>query len=230
MKVTPLMNGKQMLRLVAWLACLALIGLGGCATWGEKKPKATLGILPPSEEMKLLKGVAERAPSMPPEQKQRYTKLLTQAIQKEKDPLVRCEILRTLAALPSPTSTTILVAALKDPDSQVRMTACEMVAKQHDPAVAARIAEVLTGDTDGDVRLAAATALGQCHDPAALPALGQALEDKDPAMQRRAVLSLKAVTGKDLGNDVTRWRAYIHNQPLPPDSSPTLAQRFQQLF
>jgi HEAT repeat protein len=167
---------------------------------------------------------------MPPEQKERYIKLLAQGIQKESDPLVRCEILRTLAALPSPTSLAILTAGVKDPDSQVRMTACEMLGKQHDAGAVARLSEALTSDTDGDVRLAAAKALGESHDPAAVPALGHALEDKDPAMQRRAVLSLQAVTGKDYGNDVSRWRAYVHNEPVPPDATPSLAERFQQLF
>ena len=45
--------------------------------------------------------------------------------------------------------------------------------------------------------------------------LGEALADADPAMQYRAVLSLKKVTGKDLGNDVDRWQQYVKGRSCP---------------
>jgi HEAT repeat protein len=89
------------------------------------------------------------------------------------------------------------------------------------------LAGALSGDVDADVRLAAAKALGETKGPEAAKALGEALNDADPAMQYRAVLSLKKVTGKDLGNDVNRWQQYVKGEPAPP---PTLAERFWQLF
>jgi hypothetical protein len=36
-----------------------------------------------------------------------------------------------------------------------------------------------------------------------------ALDDPDPALQRRAVESLRQVTGRDFGNDVVAWRTYV---------------------
>jgi hypothetical protein len=38
--------------------------------------------------------------------------------------------------------------------------------------------------------------------------LARALEDADPAVQYRAVASLKKVSGRDLGNDVNAWREW----------------------
>ena len=79
-----------------------------------------------------------------------------------------------------------------------------------------------------DVRLAAAKALGETRNPAAVPALGEALADADPAMQYRAVLSLKQATGKDLGNSVDRWQQYVKGeQPAP---APTLGERIRNWF
>jgi hypothetical protein len=60
-----------------------------------------------------------------------------------------------------------------------------------------------------------------------VPALGVALEDPDPAMQYRAVNSLRAISGRDLGNDVQQWRLYVKGQ-LPEE--PTFAERLRRLF
>ena len=81
---------------------------------------------------------------------------------------------------------------------------------------------------DADVRLAAAKALGETKNREAVAALGEALDDSDPAMQYRAVLSLKQVTGKDLGNDVNRWQQYVKGEP--PEPTPSLAERIRRLF
>ena len=69
-------------------------------------------------------------------------------------------------------------------------------------------------------------ALGQSHDQIAVIALGGALEDKDPAMQYRAVMSLRQVTGQGLGNDVNKWREYAKTSKLhPAKPEPSLAER-----
>ena len=61
-----------------------------------------------------------------------------------------------------------------------------------------------------------------------MPALGEALADADPAMQYRAVLSLKQATGKDLGNSVDRWQQYVKGEQ--PASRPRRwAERILQL-
>ena len=85
-------------------------------------------------------------------------------------------------------------------------------------------------DTDPDIRKAAASALGQTHEQVAIMALGNALEDKDPAMQFCAVVSLRKVSGQDLGNDVDRWRAAVKDGSLQPAGTATLAGRLRHWF
>jgi HEAT repeat protein len=89
---------------------------------------------------------------------------------------------------------------------------------------------VLTGDIDKDVRLAAARALGHTKHPTAVAALGDVLEDDDPAMQVRAVKSLRKITGEDLGNDVNRWRQYVKRELPQPDNPTSIAERLRRLF
>jgi len=121
---------------------------------------------------------------------------LVASIRTEKDPLIRVEILRALGRYPSPAADVILKAALSDADIHVRVAACEAWGKRGDAAAVQLLSDALRGDVDADVRLAAAKALGESKNAAAVPPLGEALADSDPAMQYRAVLSLKQVTGR----------------------------------
>ena len=61
------------------------------------------------------------------------------------------------------------------------------------------------------------------------PALKIALEDGDPALQRRAIASLRSVTGRDYGENVNLWREYL-NGGDPQVETPSLVERFQRLF
>jgi HEAT repeat protein len=133
-----------------------------------------------------------------------------------------------LGQYPSPTADAILKAALADGDAHVRVVACEAWGKHSDAEGVKLLSDTLRGDVDADVRLAAVRALGETKNPQAVPALGDALSDTDPAMQYRAVLSLEKVTGKDLGNDVERWRQYVKGEQ--PAWTPSLAERIRRWF
>ena len=54
----------------------------------------------------------------------------------------------------------------------------------------------------------AVKALGETADKAALAPLADALVDPNPAIQFRAQESLRAVSGRDYGNNVQAWREY----------------------
>jgi HEAT repeat protein len=84
-------------------------------------------------------------------------------------------------------------------------------------------------DPEIDVRLRALRELGDLGDREAVPVLAKALEDSDPAVQYRAVGALKKVSGRDLGDDVNKWREWAAD----PDGSTaewTIAEGFRQLF
>ena len=72
--------------------------------------------------------------------------------------------------------------------------------------------------------------LSEAGDPASVGALGQALEDRDPAMQYAAVQSLRDVTDRDFGNDVSRWRQFVAGKQPEPPRSISVAERFRRLF
>ena len=111
----------------------------------------------------------------------------------------RLEVVRTLAAYPSEQSRMIIAAAPKDPDIDVRVTACEALGKLAGPESGRLLGQALAHDTSVDVRIAATKALGEMQDPQAVPVLAVALEDPDPALQFSGVEAMRMATGKDLG-------------------------------
>jgi HEAT repeat protein len=168
------------------------------------------------------------APKATPEQKTAISNQLANSIRDEKDPLIREAIIRALGVYPSAAADAILKAAMSDPDASARTAACEALGKRRDEQSVQLLAAAVSGDAESDVRLAAARALGETKSPDAVKPLGEALNDEDPAMQWRAVQSLKQVTGKDFGNDVNRWQQYVRGEnPSPPTLAERLGLRWQ---
>ncbi len=210
------------------LLCGALVAAAGCAHWGSQTkkddPNGLSGVISPTQQIRDLRDLAKTAPAKSAYEKQLIEQQLAGQIKHEQDPLIRAQIVRTLGEYPSPTSDVILRAAVKDGDNDVRVAACDSWGKRDTVEAATTLAGVLNGDLDHDVRLAAARAMAPLHQQVAINALGDALEDKDPAMQYRAVLSLRQITGQDLGNDVNKWREYARSNRLHP-AKPVLAGR-----
>jgi HEAT repeat protein len=122
----------------------------------------------------------------------------------------------------------MLTAGLKDSDRDVRIICCETVGKHRPPDSARLLIEVLTSDTELDVRIAAARALGEFKDdPAVVAALGTALDSTDPAMQYRAVQSLRKTTGKKYDDNINTWREYVKGTN-PPE--PSVATKVKSWF
>jgi len=220
-------------------ACLLVLGLAGCANLHgpfskESKQKQAADNLPevpsPAERIGALRQLAREAPRKKAEEKQQLARQLAESIRTAEDPLIRAEIIRTLGAYPGEASGAVLRASLDDPDAEVRVVACEVWGRRGDAAAVNVLAGALDGDLDTDVRLAAARALGQSNDPAAVAPLGRALDDRDPAIQYRAVLSLRKVTGKDFGNDVSQWRQYVAGELPRSAGEPSLAQRLRNML
>ncbi len=187
------------------------------------------GVPAPAERIAVLRRMRQKAAWAEPIEQERIASELATALQTESDPLIRIEMVRALAGYRTGTAASALETALHDSDPNVRIAACEAWAKRDDPRAAAKLSEVVSSDLDMDVRLAAVEALGDTRDPAAVAALGEALEDRDPAMQYRAVRSLRKVTEEDLGNDVNRWRQYVRGE-LPAEPPVSLVERIRQIF
>jgi hypothetical protein len=80
------------------------------------------------------------------------------------------------------------------------------------------------------VRIAAARELENFRTPEVIPALGVALDDSDPALQHRAIRSLKVVTGKDFGNSVPAWQQFVRTGEIQASEVPSLAERLREWF
>lgn len=157
-----------------------------------------------------------------------FTAELVRTMLTEHDPRVRIKILEIAATFETPSALSICRGALEDPDAKVRMAACHAWGERSGSEAVQLLSHRYQTDTDIDVRLEAVRMLGAVKDQEAIPALGRALEDPDPAVQYRAVASLKKVSGRDLGDDVNRWRAWVTDPASEPDWS--MAETFRKIF
>jgi HEAT repeat protein len=188
------------------------------------------GVVTPAQKMTQLKKLRLDAPESSPEFKRQVVEYLTASIRTEPDPLLRSEIVLTLGSYPIPLAEPVLKAALQDTDADVRIAACDAWGKMPNATGAELMVGILKNDANQDVRLAAARNLGQTKDQRAIAALGDVLTESDPAMQRRAVVSLQNITGKDLGNNVDRWQKYVKEENPQPAQPTSLAEKFKKMF
>ena len=220
------------------------IGMTGSAGCTDLKPSRKLGfwpfnqettdtvpgIPPPAERIAVLRKMGKKASWAKPDEQERISGELAAAFRVEADPLIRMEIVHALSGYPTAASASVLHAALSDSDADVRVAACEAWGKRGGAEAAATLSGVLSSDVDVDVRLTAARALGETGDPGAVAALGEALEDRNPAMQYRAVSSLRKISGEDFGNDVNRWRQYAKGEMPAPAEPISVVERMRRMF
>lgn len=160
----------------------------------------------------------------------RVAQQLNQALVEDPSPLYRSEVVRVLGTLPTPVAAEGLRRAIQDDDTGVRIAACHAWADRGDQEALQVLGHIVGSDTDLDVRMAATRGLAKFNDPAAVRALGLALDDSNPALQHRAIQSLKDVTGKDYGNSVPEWRRFVRGEPVGRPESPSIAETLRNLF
>jgi HEAT repeat protein len=221
-----------------WLRGIALAPLLVCGcisdpTWGWASKKhdsdSRSSVRTRADRLEAMRQLAKTLPSASVERQQEVSVDLGTAIRTEGDPLLRAQMLRTLAQCQTETAGIVIRAGLGDRDAGVRIAACEATAARGGADSVTSLGELLASDTDLDVRLAAARALGEIEDPSVVPALAVALEDPNPALQYRAVKSLEKSTGQDFGNDVEAWRTFAQGG-TPDIKTPTLAERLRRVF
>lgn len=177
-----------------------------------------------------LAALRSRASKMTEAEQQQTAENLGQALKEDSTPLYRAQVVRTLAELSVPAASDALRVALQDADSQVRVEACAAWGRRGTDDAVGVLAEVLAKDSDLDVRIAAARHLENYRQPEVVPALGVALDDANPALQHRAIQTLRAVTGKDFGNNVAAWQQFVRTGELHAAEPPSLAERLRELF
>ena len=217
-------------------AILALaIAAAGCASWRARLDPAKVAAerekygATADQRIEDLATEAARANKGSSTEQADFTRRLSAQLLAEHDPRVRAAMLAVAAEFDTPAAVAICRGALEDPASRVRMAACEAWRKRGGPEAVSLLAARAAADADLDVRLEALRELGALRDEAAVPALARALEDPDPAIQYRAVLALKEVSGRDLGDDVNAWRSWAAD-PKAKGNEWTIAEGFRQLF
>lgn len=219
-----------------WLLLAAFsLPLAGCKTWkkltASEKTLAEERKYGPTADQRIdeLAAEAKKAKAGPHADQVEFTRKLAEEMLAEHDARVRCVILETVADFDTPAAKAICTGALEDPDERVRMAACTAWRKRGGAEAVELLAARYRSDREIDVRLRALRELGELRDKEAVPVLAKALEDSDPAVQYRAVGALKKVSGRDLGDDVNKWREWAAD----PDGSTaewSIAEGFRQLF
>ena len=141
-------------RLLPLLVC-AMVVAAGCASVKTDGPDTLSGVISPTERIKDLRDLAQNAATKNPTEKQMIAQQLAGDFQHEHDPLIRAQIVRTLAVYPGPLSDAVLHQAVKDPDNDVRTADCELWGQRGNADAAGTLAGILNSDTDHDVRIAA---------------------------------------------------------------------------
>lgn len=227
-------------RLGCW--CLVLLAVGGCADgpfyslaainplwqsqWAEDEAvRPTL--YQQVEELRQLRGRADELATL---EQQEWSNRLARLIQNSENTVLRQEALATLATLPTPEAQQVIRGALQDSDRAVRILACQLVAAGQYSESVTDLIRVMNEDADFDVRMAAIRELRHFQDPRVVEALSVALDDRNPAMQRRAIETLREITGRDYRGDVTKWRELVRGGNPPEPEPPSMAERLRSIF
>lgn len=169
-----------------------------------------------------------RAALMTPQEREETAGHLAARLQEERSPVLRAELVRTLAEFSTPAGQSAVLASLQDPSPYVRVAACKGLGRNPSIEGLEALSKVLTSDNDLDVRIAAATALGSFRGMGASKALRPALDDRDPALQLAAVNSLERLEGHpEYRRNVAVWRAYLDGGNPAPPPPPSLAERLR---
>jgi len=116
---------------------------------------------------------------------------LARVLREDSDAMVRKRACQALARSGGDEAGPALIAALRDPDSEVRLEAVKGSKKIVPGQGSARLAELLAQDPRWEVRVQAASALGLCGDPAAGEALRTALSDPIEFVRAAAARALE---------------------------------------
>lgn len=214
-------------RLRLGFCCLLLAAQSGCAN-GPLSDFAALNPFlresdaggrygpTPGQQVEAIQEVAANARRLSQDEQARVAEDLARRLFNEPDALLREQLVAALAPVQTPAAYDALRRALHDKDPQVRLKAVEAWAERPVAEAVPVLAETLASDTDLDIRLAATRALGRFRDPAAVRPLSVALDDSDPALQYRAVESLRDITGRDFGSDLATWRRFARGEVVDP--------------
>ncbi|MCA9124398.1 MAG: HEAT repeat domain-containing protein [Planctomycetaceae bacterium] len=176
-----------------------------------------------------LRAIRENPTGLSPDEQRQLIPTLADIVQNSTNTVLRAEATLTLAEFPASETIPTLQLAINDEDADVRIAACRAWGRRGGPEALDILTQTVSSDSDLDVRLAATTQLAKFRDQQSIEALAIALNDKDPALQHRAVQSLKSVSGQDYGDNVPAWRDFVEGRSPALPEPPTIAERIRSL-
>ena len=176
------------------------------------------------EKEKYLESLREDAGSFPVEEQRKHASALSEQIQSEQVPVVRRELVRTLAYFHVVEAEAGLLDALDDSDPDIRIVACKAWGARPNAAAKTALLKTVRSDEDSDVQAAALRALGNFQGQEVFNELKTALESRDPAIQYAGIQGLRSLTGEDWGEDPETWIAGLEGK------SPEIVHDGQESF
>lgn len=176
-----------------------------------------------------LRALRQDAVNMQAAEREQWSRRLAEIASDNSNPLLQEEAVRSLGAFRTATAAGALQQAIANGSTDVRVAACEAWGRLGGPEAVQQLSTVVGSDTDFDVRVAATRELSHFNDPTAIRALGVALEDESPALQYRAMESLRVATGRNYGSSVPAWRQFVQGNN-PPEPRPSFVERLHSLF
>ncbi|HUG68789.1 MAG TPA: HEAT repeat domain-containing protein [Pirellulaceae bacterium] len=176
-----------------------------------------------------LRAIRENPTGLSPDEQRRVIPILREIVQDSTNTVLRAEATLTLAEFRAPETIPTLQLAMNDESADVRIAACRAWGRRGGSEALESLSQAVSNDSDLDVRLAATTQLAKFQEKRSLQALAIALNDKNPALQHRAVQSLKSVSGQDYGDNVPAWRDFVEGRSPALPEPPTIAERLRSM-
>jgi hypothetical protein len=177
------------------------------------------------QRLEELQAWGQQAPQMSAERRREVAQTITTKLGQEANVALLQQSAWTLGRLQIPEADEGLKLLSEHASAEVRTASCLAWRYRGGNEAREALARILNSDTDGDVRVAAARQLGYFRDPESIAALGIALDDPSPALQYRAVESLKRITGENYGDDAAAWREFVAGGQAKPGPEPSWAER-----
>tara|TARA_B100000700_G_scaffold117610_2_gene132264 strand:+ start:8504 stop:9367 length:864 start_codon:yes stop_codon:yes gene_type:complete len=159
------------------------------------------------EKEAFLEELRQEADSLPVAEQRQHAIALSEQIKAEEVPVVRRELVRTLAHFYVVESEAGLKTALEDSDPDIRSVACKAMGARPGQSARNALLKVVRSDEDTDVQSTALRALGNFDGQEVFDELKKALENRDPAVQYAGIQGLRTLTGQDWGEDPETWLA-----------------------
>lgn len=208
-------GAKNSVRIILSMSLLTLVGcaegplwkVGGYFPWVQRKWAAEEQIAETVHSRKQkLRNLARTASRMSETEKEQVVTQLGPFLQNEKIIQLRVDALYALGEINTQSAENLMIQSLTDSEAEVRIAAVNALTKRKTKTSEQEIIRVIGSDTDKDVRASAIRGLASYPGDAAVDTLAQVLNEPEPALQFAAMQSLDAVTGSDIGVNVTEWK------------------------